>query len=428
MAKAPNMKKISIFLTLCLAAAGVTYIASSRKGAIKDMTLRPLAGVVTLVRDGDEKSVRGDTSLQPGDRIVTTQAGRATLKLEGERQAWLQGQSEVAVVNEHSLESIAGDLRSQVGDETTIEFDGIVATALDSHFRIDQGFGSSRVASYQGEVHLAKPGEPRLRLDSLFEAEAAAADLPADSRPYRFDVADEWDSEILEDVIALDEDLSQLGQGLAAQLGRKRPPLNYFNELAGRRVGFMKSFMHRPTEDLLIGFTVADNSKKSSLEKAFKRAMGYRGEGGRWGVVASILEAKPKDLVADLKSVIVATGAGGDGGRAQPEFTVASAADAVGGPGSSGGTLGGPGDPGGEDDRNNNNGGGKKDPPGDAEDCGDPAECLQKDLEDRLPGEGDPSPSPSEPPKQSGGSGSGGGGGLPKGSNDPVTSGVLDQL
>lgn len=404
------MKKISIFLTLCLAAAGVTYLAASRRGAIKDMTLRPLGGVVNLVRDGEEKSVKGDVSLQPGDVIYTTESGRATLKLEGERRAWMLGTSEVAVVDETSLESRTGHLRSRAsGEEMTIEFDGIIATASDAHFRIDQGFGSARAASYEGDVHLAKAGEPRLRLDGLFEAEVAAASLPTSIRPYRFDVADEWDSQILEDVIALDEDLSQLGQGLASQLGRKRPPLGYFRELAGRKVSFMKGYLKQPTEDLLIGFTVAENSVIRSLERSFEMAMGYRDNGGRWGIVASILEVKPKALVADLKSVIVATGAGGGGGQSEPQFTVASASDALSGSGPGGGTLGSPDDPDGGGD------GGdkpkdKKKPPGDASDCGEGLECDIEELQDQLPGGGDPSPSPTEDSK---------GGGS-------VTTGVLD--
>ena len=410
MEKVHSMKKISILLTLCVAAAGVAYLAASRQGAIKDMTVRPLGGVVTLVRDGEEKSVKGDSALRPGDVVVTTESGRATVKLEGGRQAWMLGSSEVAVVNGSSLESRRGDLRTRASNaEMTVEFDGIVATARDAHFRIDQGFGSARAASYSGKVHLAKPGAPRLLLDGLFEAEVAAADLPTSTRPYRFDIADEWDTQILEDVIALDEDLSQLGQGLASQLGRQRPPLGYFRELAGRKVGFMKSYLKQPTEDLLIGFIVADNSKVDNLKRSFEMAMGYRDGGGRWGVVASILEAKPNALVSDLKRVIVATGAGGGGGQTQPEFTVASAADASGGGSDDGGTLGSPDKPDGGDEGGKDPKGG--DDPGDSDDCEEGLDCDIKDLQDQLPGGGDPSPTPTEPPKGGGGS---------------ITTGVLD--
>jgi len=403
------VKKLSILLTLCIAAAGVAFLAANRRGDIPEMTVRALDGTVTLVRDGEELTVDGDESLEPGD-LIDTGTGTAELRLRGDRKAWLQHSTEVAVIDEMSLNGLAGNLRARAAEEEiVVQFDGIEAHATDAHFRIDQGIGSARAASYDGDVRLSKPGEPRLTVGRLFEAEVPAADLPTEPRPYRFDTKDEWDADILESVIDLDERLTQLGSGLASQLGNQRPGLDYFGALADRKVAFMKGYLKRSTDDLLIGFTVARNSAHKSLARSFRAAMSYRDDGGRWGIVASIMEAKQKALVADLQSVIVATGAGGGGGAAVPEFSVATASEAadttISGPG--GGALGSTGGPG---DGDGGGGGGNGDGGG-VQDC-DTIDCAVKDVQDQLP---DPDPTPTDPPDDDDDDG------------NPLTSGIIDK-
>lgn len=391
------VKKLSIFLTLCVAAAGVTLVVASRRGEIPEMTLRALSGTVTLVRDGDKKTVDGDQSLKPGDVIETQRSSSAQLKLRGEREAWLQSDTGVLIKDETSLSGIRGELRSRaVAAEMVVEFDGIEAYASDAHFRIDQRAGAARVGTYEGEVRLSKPGEPRLTVGRLFEAEVPAADLPTESRPYRYKRGDEWDRSILEDVMRLDDKLTQQGEGLASQVGDQRPGLDYFRALAERKVGFMRGFLKRPVQEVLIGFVVARNSPSGSLARSFRTSMAYRDDGGRWGIVASIMEADQETLIADLQSVIVATGAGGGDGS-EPEFTVATASQADGsGPSSGGEVLGGTGSSG-------NGGGGKgKDPKKDDpdEDCTDAVDCAVNDVQDQLP-DPDPSPSPTDDPQKS---------------------------
>jgi hypothetical protein len=393
------VKKLSILLTLCVAAAGVTLVVASRRSEIPEMTLRALSGTVSLVRDGDETTVDGDQSLKPGDVIETHRSSSAQLKLRGEREAWLQSDTEVLVTDETSLSGIRGKLRSRaIAAEMVIEFDGIEAYTSDAHFRIDQRAGAARVGTYDGEVRLSKPGEPRLTVGRLFEAEIPAADLPTESRPYRYKRADEWDRSILEDVMRLDDKLTQQGEGLASQIGDQRPGLDYFRALADRKVSFMRGFLKRPAQELLIGFVVARNSSAEPLARSFRTSMSYRDDGGRWGVIASIMEAEQETLIADLQSVIVATGAGGGDG-AEPEFTVATASQADAPGATSGGeVLGGTESPGGGG--GGKGGGPKDDDPGD--DCTEGVDCTLKDVQDQLPNPNpSPSPSPTDDPGKS---------------------------
>ncbi|MGI8774526.1 MAG: hypothetical protein ACR2KQ_05870 [Actinomycetota bacterium] len=390
------MKKLAILLTFALVGATSAYLVSTRSDAIPEMSLQRLDGPVLIVRDEQRIQVEDTETIRPGDVIYTSETGRARLRLTGSRLGWLLPQAELAITDESSLALLRGSLRARSEEDMSVVFDGITASTDAAHLRIDQGFGSARASSYSGEVHLAKPGQPRLTLNSLFEAPIAAGDLPGSTRPYRLNDDDEWDDQVLQEEIALDYDLSLFGDGLRSQLGASRPTVGYFSELAGKRVGFMRPYLKRNTVELLIGFSVAENAKDGGLKSAFKRALRLRKDGGRWGVVASILRSPHKQLLADLESIVVGTGAGNrDGG--EPEFTLAAATEATGG--TSGpttttppGTGTAPADPGGSDKKPSGKGGDDPEP----KDCSsnqDP-ECIAKEIEDTLGG-GDPSPSPS---------------------------------
>ena len=391
------MKKLAILLTFALLGATSAYVVAVRSDAIAEMSIQRIDGPVTIIRDDETIQVQGTEAIQPGDVIETTQSGRARLRLTGSRLGWLQPQAEISVVDDSSLALLRGSLRAKTKESMAVTFDGITASTDGAHFRVDQGFGSARASSYSGKLSLAKPGQPRLVLGSLFEAPVAAGDLPASSRPYRVDERDEWDDEILQDEIALDYDLGLFGDGLAGQLGNSRPTVGYFSQLAGKPVKFVKPYLKRNTVDLLIGFSVADNAKDASLKGAFKKAFRLRGDGGRWGIVASILRSPHSRLLADLEGIIgagVAAGGGGDG--SEPQFTLAAAAEAS-GTTVAGGTISttdGTTDTGGTGGDTGGGTGGEEEPePRDCESNQDP-ECLTEELQDTLGGDPTPTPTP----------------------------------
>jgi hypothetical protein len=180
----------------------------------------------------------------------------------------------------------------------------------------------------------------------------------------------------------------------------------------------MRRYLKRSAEDLLIGFTVAENARAVSMKRAFTRAFQLRDDGGRWGLVATILDAPERKLVAGLEDLIIGTGvAEGDGEDAEtPTFAAGDS-----GPTDGGGNIDDPSNPDPRDDDPTE----PKDPndPGDPdepEDCTSGPECDGQDVTDRidefLPDD-DPSPTPDgdSPPLTDGvlGGGDGGGGGLP---------------
>ncbi|MGI8408066.1 MAG: hypothetical protein ACR2L3_06115, partial [Actinomycetota bacterium] len=326
------IRSLSIALTLALIAAGSAYVLFSETNAIGEMQLRAEAGKVIVLRDSQSIKVEGDTSIQPGDFITTDPDGAAILRLEGDRKVLIGSSSRIGVTSVSSVDSEAGDVLAEAGDSLKVAFGGVTASGSDAQFRVDLGFGSARAASYSGTVELSSPGEARVTLERLYEATIAGADLPSSTSPYRYDGADAWDLAKIKDVIELDEDLATYGDSLSSQLKKGRPSLEYFVSLAGKPVPFVRPYLDRSVDDLLIGFAVADNTD-GSLEASFRRAFRLRDDGGRWGVVASIMRAQPKALLATVQDLFVASGAvGGGSDRSEPRFTVASAAD-IGAPG-----------------------------------------------------------------------------------------------
>ena len=407
-------KKIAIPVSLSLFIGVLAWWQVSGTSALGQMELQARGGPVQIVRDGKTLQVDGTMSLQPFDVIKTSKDASAELRLAGARNISLAELSEARVVDGRTIENLDGGLLARTSDPLNVMFDDVVALADRALFRVDQGFGSARAATYAGSVQLDAPGQTRLTVRRLFEAHISAGDLPGRARPYRVDRSDPWDPNILAYVFDLDEVLTDWGNGLEQQLGSSRPDSTYFSALADRPAGFVRPYLSRPTTDLLIGFSVADLASQP-LEPAFRQTFRYRDDGGSWGVVASIMGAKQEPLKLALERVTAGTGAVAGGTGAEPAFTLAAAetASSSGGDPSGGGgddtsTGSGTGTGGGGDDGDGTGGDGTDDD-GNGEEP--PActttelECASQELQETLPGT-DPDPSPSPSPKggqQSGG-------------------------
>lgn len=375
------LKRIAVGITAVLVAVGVVYLPTWGTDEIGQMRIKELRGDVVLIRDGETLPIEGETELRPGDRVRSIDAGSAAqLRLAGARHAFVTGKSALLIEDETTLSVASGSVKATArdGDAMILSLDDIdvTPTTPDATFRLDRGFGFARTGVYSGSVRLSRPGERSLDVERLFEASTAGGELPLVTKPYRIDEGDDWDRQHLLEVIELDQNLSATAASLTNQLGRAKPTVGFFSGLAGKRVDFIRSFMKRPTDDLLIGFSVARHAGDLVLSKAFSRAFELRDQGGNWGVVATILEARERPLLAQLGDIVLATGIADGGGRGQdrPDLTLAAASEASGtaptGPGGGGDPSDpvfiDPGDdPGGEDpgpDPGDDPGGGGDDP------------------------------------------------------------------
>lgn len=393
------MKKIA----LCLAAVVVASVSCGSQDALGDMELRLEAGVVNVIRDGETIAVEDTLDLRPGDVIVSEPRALATFALEGgadARQGEIQGDSRLLIASTTSVEAQEGKVLMRVSDPTSVMVEGVTARSSDGAFRVDRRFGSVRAASYTGSVHLDAPGEIDLRVRRLFQATIVAGDLPNQARPYQLDPRDPWDQVLLENVVDLEGQLAALARGFSGQIGRDRPGLSYFRALAdGADVGFVRGYLSRKPSDLLIGFTIAQRTDRP-LRRAFKQAFGLFDAGARWGVAAAILEVEPRPLVAELKDLILGTGAvaGRGGGSARFDVAAANAGEAGGGtapPSSTNTDISNP--PAGPSDPRDPSKPREPDDPKDPKDppeCTDDPECTVRELEDELFPDEQPSPSP----------------------------------
>jgi hypothetical protein len=412
------LKRIAVVVTGALVAAGLVFLPSWGSDEIGQMQVQEQVGDVVILRDGETVTVDGDTSIKPGDVIKTVDSGSALLRLSGLRLAFLQPYTEVVVTDEESLEVRQGKVKAEIsdGDTMSLSIDKAELTPLSNSasFRVDTGPGFVTTAVYQGEAQLTSPGQESLTLAPLFQASIAGGELPVRTSPYTYSERDSWDQEELEAVINLDDQLQQKADGLTAQLDGRRPSLAFYRELRGGDVSTMRPYLKRSTGDVLIGFTIARNTP-GRFEQSFQQAFSYHDEGGQWGVVATILEARSKPLLAQLTDIVLATGVADGGGSegSQPILSVAAAQEAN-DPGSS--TPGGgenPGDPGGEDPTDpggTDPGGGGTDPgggDGDPGDCQDGTDCDTQEAVDEILGCDEPDAPPGVCPAESGDGGGG---------------------
>ena len=398
------MKKLTIFLTFAL----IGGLACADESALKDMELSVLKGVVNVIRDGETIPVESNIGLEAGDVIETKQGTVAKFALEGgpeERRGELQGSTKILVRSGTSIEAQEGQLLLAVQQPTTVVADSVTARTAGATFRIDRGFGSDRAGVYSGSLDLESPGQARLRLDTLFQATMVAGDLPSQGRPYRLDESDAWDQRVLEEVVALEQQLEVLARGLTPQLRGQRPDLNYFAALiGGGNVSFIRNYLQRKPVDLLIGFTIARNAPLR-LENAFEKGFRLYDQGARWGVAAKIMEVEPKPVVAQLERLILGTGVvAADGSGNEADFSVAAAAATeTGGSTTVASTSGtdpvAPVNTGGNNPPPGGGGGGGNEPPEEEptpvespDECSSSTECTVNDILGQRPS---PSPSPS---------------------------------
>lgn len=394
------MKRLGVPLLVAVFAASACWPFSGDE-VLAAMTLRREAGQVKILRAGEQITVRDtDVSVQPGDVIQTFKSGLAQVALEAGRTAWIAGSSAVItgapeaqarIIDSQSLEGETGTVLAEAKATMMVRFGDTIATGTDSLFRIDDRAGSSRAASYEGDLRLRSPGQANVTVERLFEVQATAGELRS-PQPYQLDPDDVFDSQRLRSIIELDQTIGRLTAGLASQLGGQRPDYAYFKALSGaKNVSAIKQHLKRPTIELLTGYAIAANVDRIGFGTALEQAFTYRDDGGSWGVVAGIVGSDPKLLVSDLTDIIRGTGAVAGGAGDTPEFTVAAAVAAgTGGP-PGGSDLGdGGSDPGdGPDEKEPKE---DSEPPPEPKECTDTANCAKEDIEEAIFGE--PSPSP----------------------------------
>jgi hypothetical protein len=408
-----------IAVALGVAVVGMNA-CSSGPGDLGRMEVKRDRGKVQILRGNEVIDVGEVASLEPQDVVVTGATGLAHLNLEtSDQKVSLAPGSRLRIRSTTSVEGQQGSiLATASGAPMKVLFDGVTSSFNNARFRLDRGFGSARAAAYEGQIELESPGQQRVQLNRLWQADVAAGDLPERASPYRIDTGDEWDQDYLGSVVTLTQDLTLLAKGFDRQLSGSRPTLDYFSSISeGQKIGFLSDYLGRRPADLLVAFTIASNDGDLNFASSFQEAFDYFDLGAQWGVAAGIMRVPAHPLLAQLEDLIVGTGvvaSNGTGGAGGTTFAFGS-----------GGTSGGPGSgtdtgtTGGGDQSVRGGVGGTTD--NQVQDCADFADCTVQDVQKELPpGPGPapgPGPNPGITPPGNGGSNTGGGG---------LTDGLLD--
>lgn len=440
-----NKKVLAVALVLALV-AGALYWYIAGTDALAAMSVRADRGQVSIVRDGEGLPVSSNLSLSVGDLVRTEPGAVASLRLEGSRRLQLVGASEIEIVSGTSVDSLRGKVLADAEEPMEAGIGEVSVATKSAHFRIDNMTGSARTGVYEGSVDIDAPGSSAVSVPALYQAEVTAARV-FDTAPYALDEDDVWDSQILGNLFAFEDELSSVKDGFALQVGGSRPDLAYFNSLTDKNAGFIKPYLVPKrlkegsyTADLMVGFMVATHAAEPP-GAAFRDVHRlFFEQDATWGIAAGIVldgdDARLDRTITALEDAFLGTGVVAEATGAEPDFAAATAGPegGTGGAGDAGGAGGGSGSGDGSGSTTTGGGGGSGttggggtgtggtgdgggggtdsgggDDGGGDDGGGGGGDCLECAVEELLP--------PPEPPLSGsggggGGDGDGGGGGL----------------
>lgn len=325
-APSPKWARVgSVLIITALAAAGCSFGRDSRP-----MQLKVLEGSATVVRGSESESVKSESAVRAGDRILLSRGGLAELRLAAGRSFELTGRlgTEVRVSSPSALKLERGSVLAQLSSPATVDTEGLSATSSKSAFRIDHGL-STRVASYQGRVSLTSPGRS-LDLPRLRQVVVAAGELPGRERPIRINKADRWDRRYLQSAIDLDSRLANFAQGLEAQLGRSSGPTLFSAVIpSAGDLSFLTAYSSQRRSDIVIGLVIASQAATnnggsvSSVGDVFAPVFSLWSDGASWGLIAFEYGVGEQKLFAGLLEAVRNAGlrfsrTGGLGGSGVP--------------------------------------------------------------------------------------------------------------
>lgn len=237
----------------------------------------------SVVRTGTCASTRacGAAQLRTAGRDVYLGAGSTLDVVDGVRQGLEQG---LAMVDARGGPKLALTTRA-----------GVLAVGEGSLVRVELGPLVMRVGAFTRHVELAAVGrQVSTPVPALHQVRAPYVGLPADAAALQL-TGDVWERTLAADLVAADRDLTRLAAGLAGEAGRTvltvapvalRPVV----EAEAARVG---------DSALELALATAGRADGDALDR-LATVRTARDEGGSWGVVAAMVEARVSAVSAAL--------------------------------------------------------------------------------------------------------------------------------
>lgn len=318
---------------LALIAAGV---ALSAGGDVADLPVRlsSLRAVTVVSADGSVRSVDDGDTLRRGDTVRTGPDGSAVMTVE-RRRVVLAEESEVVVPDGASLDVRRGSvlLDRRRGPGLTVVAGDVRLDRIDpGAVRVDRSY-VVQVSVYAGRTRVRTSTGRQLTLTSLRTVGVAGRTLPTAGRPLSLSTPPHpWERDVLPGVVAADAALTRLAAGrIDATLKTAARARSYVAAFADVLSDVTAD---APASEAVLPVAIGRAARDDRAERArVASARDLRADGGSWGVVAAIADARSGDVASRLEALLAGAEVGADGGTGPTS-----------GPGPDGGGGAGPGD------------------------------------------------------------------------------------
>jgi len=280
-----------------LSAGLVTLVVRDVDPATAD-TVVASAVQAEVVVDGRHVPATDGMVVPAGASVLTGDAGAATLET-AEREVYLGAATTVLVTDgvQQSLERGLVMVDSRDGAQLDLTTPaGSIAVARGALARVENEI-SLRLAVFEGAATMKARGRvATARVQALHQLRVPYGGLPGAPTALALK-GDKWEQLLVADLVAADADLNGLARGLDNDKGR--------TVLAAAPVALRTAVTTTTTQgEQALAVAVAQAADEQSPAEALATVQTSRREGGSWGVVAALVEARVSDVSALLDAVL----------------------------------------------------------------------------------------------------------------------------
>jgi hypothetical protein len=290
-----------LVLTAVLSVLGagiVTVVVRDVDPATADTVLTAAADAEVVV-DGRHVTATEGMVVPAGASVLTGDAGSATLET-ADREVYLGAATTVGVVDgvrqslERGLVMIDGRDAAPLALETPA---GTVAVAAGALARVDNEV-SLRLGVFEGIARMTALGRrATTEVPALHQLRTPYGGLPGAPTALALR-GDRWEQLLVADLLAADTDLNGLAKGLENAKG------DMVVNAASRQVRDVVSVVPTTPGEKALATAVAEAAPDVAPQEAAAQVVTARREGGSWGVVAALVEARVTEVSAVLDRIL----------------------------------------------------------------------------------------------------------------------------
>ncbi|HUR51129.1 MAG TPA: hypothetical protein VMZ11_03290 [Mycobacteriales bacterium] len=283
-----------------LTAAVVTLVARTGDPATADSYLGEVRNAVVEAPDGSTLPAHDGQRVVPGATVRTGPGGAATVSTAG-RAVYLGALTTVHLVDGVHQQLERGQLMVDGRDGPRLLLDtraGATDVPAGALVRVETG-PVLRLAVFAGHASLTAAGrQARSEVDALYQVLASYTALPGRPTVLALTDDDAWEQRLAAELVNADKDLSSLARGLSGPSGTA---VLQAAPVALRSV--TDAVGDRGEQALTVAVSQASR-RDASLDDTLSFVLRARGDGGSWGAVAKLVDARVTAVSALLDRLL----------------------------------------------------------------------------------------------------------------------------